>query len=271
MRFGDAIRWIGYRVDRTRVLPGEAFGVTLYWQGLRPMTANYSAFVKLYARGGALAAGLDTYPGGGMWQTTRWAPGEIIADHYQLRLSDGLSTPAALRMDVGFWDFETRQYLDTFDAAGQPTGRQRYEAAGLAERAAGSGQPAQGQRLSHAAPVSQTIEQRDGRLLVATRWLATEDFGEAFTIFMHLVGPDGTLIAQADGPAAGGEFPVQWWRAGDMIDDARAIDLPAGLPPGQYQIKFGFYRPGDGWRLPATDARGQPLPDAALVADVALR
>ena len=130
MRFGDGIRWIGYRVDSNRVEAGGEFGVTLYWQGLQPMPADYSAFVKLYGRGDAQVANLDTYPGGGMWQTTRWAPGEVITDHYRLRITDTLTLPSVLHMDVGFWNYETKEFLPAFDAAGQPISRQRYEVAG---------------------------------------------------------------------------------------------------------------------------------------------
>ena len=49
LRFGDAIRWIGYRVESTRVQPGDTLIVTLYWQGLRSMSVNYSTGIRLFA------------------------------------------------------------------------------------------------------------------------------------------------------------------------------------------------------------------------------
>ena len=275
MRFGDsaneaAIRWIGYRVEDTRIEPGGELAVTLYWQGLKPIAANDSAFIKLYGRDGALAAMLDTYPGGGMWQTTRWVPGEIIADRYRLRVSDTLSVPTVLRMDAGFWNFDTKVFLPAFDGAGQAIGRQRYEVAGANQITEPRTQKPDGPYLSHAAPISLTAQQEAGKLQVTTRWLATQDFGEEFTIFMHLVDANGEQVGQADGPAMNGDFPIRWWRQGDLIDDQRAIDLPDGLPPGQYRLEYGFYRPTDGMRLPAFDATDQPLPDAMLVTEISI-
>ncbi len=271
VRFGDSIRWIGYRVERDRLQPGGEFAVTLYWQGLRPMAANDSAFIRLHGRNNELVALLDTYPGGGMWQTTRWTPGEIVVDRYRLRISDTLSLPAVLRMDVGFWNFDTKAFLPAYDGAGQPIGRPRYEVAGVygsSQKSVVSSQKAEGARLSHAMPISLTAQQEGRQLHVTTRWLATQDFIEEFTIFMHLVDDSGELIGQADGPADNNNFPIRWWRQGDMVDDERAIDLPDGLAPGVYRLEYGFYRPSDGMRLPAFDAQGRPIEDAALRTEV---
>ncbi len=271
VRFGDSIRWIGYTAEQTRIEPGGEFVVTLYWQGLKPIGTNDSAFIRLYGRNNQQVALLDTYPGGGMWQTTRWIPGEIIVDRYRLRISDTLSMPAVLRMDVGFWNFDTKVFLPAYDGAGQPIGRPRYEVAGISsQKSAVSSQKMKGPHLSHAMPISLTARQEGRQVRVTTRWLATQDFIEEFTIFMHLVDDVGRLIAQADGPADNGNFPIRWWRQGDLVDDERTIHLPDGLAPGLYRLEYGFYRPGDGLRLPAFDAQGRPIQDAALRAEITI-
>lgn len=273
IRFGDAIRWIGYSVERARIAPGDEFIVTLYWQGLRLMQTNNSAFIRLYGRDNALAALLDTYPGGGMWQTTRWTPGEIIVDRYRLRVSEALSLPAVLRMDVGFWNFDTKVFLPAYDGAGQPIGRPRHDVAGVVSQTQHSAlatQHAAAPRLSHATPISLTTRQEGRQLQVTTRWLATQNFIEDFTIFMHLVDDAGALVAQADGPADNNNFPIRWWQQGDVVDDERIINLPDGLTAGRYRLEYGFYRPADGMRLPAFDAQGRPIPDAALRTEIRL-
>jgi hypothetical protein len=45
--------------------------------------------------------------------------------------------------------------------------------------------------------------------------------------------------------------------------DRHRIPLPEGLPPGDYHIGVGFYDPER--RLPAWDADGRPLPEAAAI------
>ena len=51
----------------------------------------------------------------------------------------------------------------------------------------------------------------------------------------------------------------------NTIDDEHPIDVPADLPPGQYQVEIGVYDPNTGARLPVTDAAGQVQGDAILL------
>jgi hypothetical protein len=59
-----------------------------------------------------------------------------------------------------------------------------------------------------------------------------------------------------------GEYPTDWWEAGETIADEHALDLRA-LPPGRYRLLIGMYRLDTGERLPAYGADG-PLPDYAI-------
>jgi hypothetical protein len=271
----DDIRWIGYGVNTpdARVAPGDVLDITLYWQALRPLERNYSAFIRLYGRGDAPMHALDTYPGGGMAQTTLWQPGEIIADRYRLRVEDTVTAtrmlPTVLRLDAGFWDFTTKQFLDTRDGAGQPTGRQRYEVASLNVPARAGAEAVA--RLAQAEVTrAEAIAARDA-ITLSVDWRATANFDEDYTTFVQLFDAFGAkLDPQADGRALGGRFAPRWWRAGDVIPgDEYVIPLPADLPPGEYTVKFGLYK-ADGTRMPAFDADGQPIPDAAISVPVTL-
>ncbi len=276
LRFGDSIRWIGYRTESTRIQPGGVFIVTLYWQGLKPMRTNYSAFIRLYGRNDTEAFLLDTYPGGGMWQTARWQPGGIIADRYQLRVPVTLTNtnlmPTALWMDVGFWNLQSKQFLPTFDGAGNPSGRQRYEVGDMAPLPAQS-RPTdmKAPHLSLAIPAVTGVTQVGSQLTVTVTWRATADFTDDYTVFMHLYNAGGEKVAQADGRAANGNFSARWWRAGDVVVDPHTFELPPDLPKGDYTVHYGLYRPGDGARMPAFDAQGHPINDAALIRPVTIR
>ncbi|MCS7057086.1 MAG: glycosyltransferase family 39 protein [Thermoflexales bacterium] len=268
--FEDKIRYLGFRVHnpRQRVAPGDLLDLTLYWQALRPLDRNYSAFVRVYAKGDRLLHVLDTYPGGGMWQTTLWRPGEIVADRYRLRIADNVTgtqlAPSTLWLDVGFWDFTTQRFLPTFDPAGRPTGRQRYEAASL-----NLVRPAPNFRMKvrfeKAALTAVRAEQTGRDVTLSLDWLVTDDFTEDYTTFVHLFDAGGNKMPpQADARAKGGDFAPRWWRAGDLIlNDTYTINLPDDFPPGTYTIKFGLYNAA-GARMPAYDENGQALPDAAL-------
>jgi hypothetical protein len=275
--FDDKIRWIGFRVNtpKERVQPGDVLDLTLYWQGLKPMGKNYSAFLRLFGRDDTEVYVLDTYPGSGMWQTTRWQPGEIIADRYRLRIADTITnatlTPTVLRLDVGFWDFGAKAFMQTFDPAGNATGRQRYEVAGMnapVQPIKPNTAPLK-QRLEKASVSNVRVAQKGRKLKFLVDWLVTDDMVEDYTTFVQLFDVNGQKMQpQGDARALNGDFAPRWWRKGDVIaDDIYTIDLSPDFPPGEYTLKFGLYK-ADGARMPAFDAKGQPIDDAALSVNV---
>ncbi len=273
LRYGDAILWVGYSVDTPRVRPGDEFGLTLYWKALRSMHTNYSAFIRLYGRTDKELYLLDTYPGGGMYQTSLWQPGQLIADHYRLRIADTVTLeqqlPTALLLDVGFWNLQTRQFMPTSKPDGTPTGRQRYEVGALAWPGAS---PSLHYPALSLAQVQQTQTSQVGNTLTFTiTWVATADFTEDYTVFVHLLNSEGQKVAQADGRAADNHFSSLWWRKGDVVVDPHTLLLPKNLPKGEYMINFGLYIPADGSRMPAFDAQGQVIGDATLSIPVTIR
>jgi 4-amino-4-deoxy-L-arabinose transferase-like glycosyltransferase len=286
LRYGDAggpaLRWIGFEARPARVKDGERLSLTLYWQGLRRMDANFSVAVKLFGAGAisdtVQAGGIDMTPGRGMLQTSRWTPGEIIVEKLELPIepSAGLPDLAELALDVSWYDFDVdarrQTLLKTYDGAGRETGRQRYAATGYAARPP-TAIPETKQWLTHVRVGDTLSVTQTGRALrIATTWYVTRDFSEDMTVFMQVADGRGQQVAQSDGPPSGGRFPTRWWRAGDVIVDTRDISLPDGLAPGAYTLRFGLYRPGgDFARMPAFSAPGSALPDSALRAEVTVR
>jgi hypothetical protein len=268
--FEDKIRWIGYRVDspNQRIRPGDTLDVTLYWQGLRPLDTNYSAFIRLMGRGDVPLALLDTYPGGGMWQTTLWHAGDIVADRYRIRIEDTITstqiTPTVLRLDVGFWDFKTKQFLETRDGLGNVTGRQTYEAASL-NTARPAPNFALAERFENAKLTAARAEQTSNGVMLTLDWLVTQDFTQDYTTFVQLFDASGKqLPMQGDARAVNGDFSPRWWRVGDLVlNDIYTVPLPADIASGTYTIKFGLYNK-DGVRMPVFDAQGQRMAEDAL-------
>ena len=62
-----------------------------------------------------------------------------------------------------------------------------------------------------------------------------------YQIFTHLVAADGTLIAQADHIAGADSYPTSLWRPGNLLYNRFEIPVPAGTPPGEYQVVIGLY------------------------------
>jgi mannosyltransferase len=78
-------------------------------------------------------------------------------------------------------------------------------------------------------------------------------------IFVHIVDDTGEIVAQADGPPLNGFRPTSSWRQEEALVDEWGIWLPPELPPGEYDIYLGLYRPDTEERLPVfQDGVAQP-------------
>ena len=88
------------------------------------------------------------------------------------------------------------------------------------------------------------------------------------SVFIHLVGPDGQIVAQTDSGPAGGSRPTSGWQSGETIVDRHGLLLPASVAPGEYQLRLGLYLPSSGARLPAVGPAGKELGDSMLLSRI---
>lgn len=77
---------------------------------------------------------------------------------------------------------------------------------------------------------------------VTLYWLALRETAQDYKTFVHLLGPDGAVIAQHDGDPVGGYTPTTRWRPGQIIIDRHVIELPVALAPGVYDLRAGMYQ-----------------------------
>jgi hypothetical protein len=102
-----------------------------------------------------------------------------------------------------------------------------------------------------------------GHVSLALYWQALHPVAEDYTIFVHLLGPDGELLAQHDAPPVGGLYPTSQWVAGDVFTHQVLLHIPDDAPPGQYDLLVGMYTYPDLTRLPVTG--DQPYAQDGLV------
>jgi hypothetical protein len=108
------------------------------------------------------------------------------------------------------------------------------------------------------------------RLLIT--WQALQPLAHDYKLFVHLLSPDGAVIAQVDpiaGAAAdpddpGADYPASRWDPGRLVVTDVPITLSATAPPGAYRIAFGLYDGQTLERLPVDGVEG-----GALVVDMA--
>jgi hypothetical protein len=84
--------------------------------------------------------------------------------------------------------------------------------------------------------------------------------------FVHLLGPDGQLVAQQDTVPCQGACPAPSWLPGEVLLDPVALALPADLPAGDYALAVGWYdAAAPAQRLPISTTQGQALAEDLFV------
>ena len=81
---------------------------------------------------------------------------------------------------------------------------------------------------------------RPGEIVPVTlAWQARTAPGQAYTLFVHLIGPDGALWGQHDRPPA--PITTDRWQPGMRLVDIYGPTLRLDAPPGRYQVLVGWY------------------------------
>jgi hypothetical protein len=111
---------------------------------------------------------------------------------------------------------------------------------------------------------------RSGDTVHITLYLqGLEEMDEDYTVFVHLLGPadletDSTLWGQDDSEPCRASYPTSTWTRGEIVRDEFRVVIPPDSPPGDYQLKVGFYLLETMIQLPAVDAAGLAIPDNAV-------
>jgi hypothetical protein len=91
-------------------------------------------------------------------------------------------------------------------------------------------------------------------------WRAEAESAVSYRVFLHLIGPDGQIVAQSDGEPAHWGRPTTGWLPGEIVVDERVLSLPDAPPAGEYRLLAGLYDPASGQRLTTPDGA-----DAVLI------
>jgi 4-amino-4-deoxy-L-arabinose transferase-like glycosyltransferase len=269
--YDGTMRLIGYQLHTPLVRPAEAVQLTLFWQILRPSPLDYSLFVHLLGRshnhGREVIGQIDTYPGGGAWPTTLLAPGDVVADTYQITVrpeAEFGQAPTRLQIVAGIYDFNEpgRPGRPALNAAGQPVD----PIIGWAKLI--PWQWPEPERLVEPVNFSEKAQLLNyhiaaDRQSVTLTWQAVASFEADYTVFLQVWQANSNEYETGfDGPPVQNNYPTSLWAPGEIIIDTHPLDL-THLPPGEYKLLAGLYHPTTGERLPASGLAG-PLPDFAV-------
>ncbi len=273
--FGDQIRLAGYALSTDRPQPGQEVTLQLFWQAIRP-EHNYTVFIHVVGADGQGLTQIDGEPLLGLYgMSTHWPRDRAVTDQRTLRLPAD-TPPGRYRLQVGLYDAanpddsqlalvesgETSLTLDYLKVAvpEPPQPPQLVAEGNLGGRV---------RLVGYDAPQPlQVVAGSDLPLTLTWECLATME--ENYTVFVHLAGNDGLPVAQADGQPVGGFYPTRFWDVGEWLADPYRLQVPADVPPGEYELRVGIYLLATRERLPLLRADGQVAGDSVSLGRVAV-
>ncbi len=229
---------LGSNLDRAEGTPGDPLLVTLFWSTL----AQSSAELRLVSEAGEVGASWPvTFPNysDGTWrsQLLLRLPVSLGDGRYQWQLA----FPNGLSVKWGELIITAPERLLTMPDVETAVNVTLSEQATLVGFS-----------------LDDTALKAGERLDLELVWRAEMEMSESYRVFVHVLGEDGRIVAQADGLPANWTRPTTGWLPGEFIRDSHSLTLPPSLPPGDYTLVTGLYLPNSS-RLQQEDGRDNIL------------
>ena len=242
------LKLLGLSLDRTEAAPGDPFLITLLWLATERPATDLTVRLTLLTADGAPAATFDLPPTLESHPTTTWQAGDLWRGQHALHL------PAALDDGDYTWQLTLLPIDQSFHL---PSGihitapphtftpplvdvETEARLGELATLVGATIQP-QTQNLTPGTPLTVTLV-----------WRAEAETHTSYHVFLHLLAPDDTLVAQSDSIPAQWARPTTGWLSGEYITDVHVLTLPAEASSGPHSLSAGLYDPSGG-RLSRAD------------------
>jgi hypothetical protein len=273
--FDGKIELLGAEVDRVAAQPGDPIEVTLVWRALQPIDTSYVEFVHFIDDRGIMVAQRDTWPGRGMYPTTLWQPGEVIADSLVLHLPDGAYAPNAATLRVGLYEQEGPR-LDATDAGGQIVEDNAAPIGSLQIEPRPGAYP-NSMRVNFDNQVELLGYEMSPRsilpgeaITVTLVWRATAPFTEDYSVFLNALRPNQRKSSEDSSKPLRDTFSTKNWAVGEVITDVRVLQFPPTAKPGELDVEVGWFLPG-GDRLPILAGDGREVDSRQLLSKIRIR
>jgi hypothetical protein len=293
--FGDEIRLLGFdlldasRREQVEDVRRGQMAVRLYWQALRPIERELRLYPFFLNPQREVIEDTEQRPLiAQLWYPpSQWQPGEtLVTETMPWQLGDEWSLAVGVLAGDDWSDWSQRLKANVVEAPSPP---RRFEASTwvrlgsfeqqgrrLVEIAPGEPdmQPSNlvqadldGKMALHGYDLSPGVGEAEGELEVTLYWRALAPMDRDYTVFVHLVGPDGQMVAQHDGgPWWEVSLPTSTWGPGEELRDQHRLSLPPDLAPGTYSLRVGAYYWETLERLPLME-NDAPLGDYVELGD----
>jgi 4-amino-4-deoxy-L-arabinose transferase-like glycosyltransferase len=229
----DGLALLGAELDRSVLSPGESLFVTLRWQATRSSLPDYRPRLALIQASRELDT-VESAPALGRYPTNLWQAQEQVVEHRRLKapptiapgVADVVLTLGSSRMTLGQVDLDTGAHLFTPPTIAHPLDIRFDQAALLI------GYDLPSQEFTSAQPITITLY-----------WQALENASDVdYTVFTHILGPDGHLVGQHDSPPVQGARPTLGWIPDEIIVDRHPMVFREPYA-GSARVEVGLYNP----------------------------
>jgi hypothetical protein len=107
-----------------------------------------------------------------------------------------------------------------------------------------------------------------GVVTVDLLWLKSKRLDGHYLIGLRLTDQAGRTWGQRDSEPMAGLSPFSAWQEGEQMLDHHGLLVPAGTPPGDYQLRLGVYRATDEQELTVLDENSIPQGTEAVLGAV---
>ncbi len=273
--FDGKIELLGAEVDRAAARPGDPIKVTLYWRALQPLDRSYVEFIHLVDEQGIVVAQRDTWPGRGMYPTTLWQPGEVIADPLYLHIPDGSYAPDNADLQVGLYEQDGPR-LAAIDAQGL-TIADNAPSIGLLKIDPRPGEYPNSMLVDFGNQVDLLGYELSPRsilpgeaITVTLYWRAAAPFTGDYRVFLNALRPNQRISAQDSSKPIRNTFSTRNWPVGQVITDVRVLQFPSTAKPGELDVEVGWFLPKAG-RLRVLAEDGHIVDSRTLLSRIRIR
>jgi|GEM_PF-6637036 len=243
----DGGRLTGYLAPQ-QIRPGTNLTVEVAWQVGQPDSRPYreSVFAHLVDDRGQSITSEDFAP----LPTVTWYSGQTILNVFRLRVP-ARASPGRYWIDFGRYrrpGIQPVRFLAPGGAVGPTSIRLGPLAVPPVQRITADLTPARAVFGGQIRLVGWRVRSSPGHLTVDVLWGALRPPASDYTVFVHLLAPNGDIVAQQDAQPLNGQFPTSTWETGNQILDS--IDLSLGdLPQSNYRVVLGLYTLSTGQRV----------------------
>ena len=265
VKFGDELLLIGYTIDPPTV--ADKVVVSLYWFRLQESEEDYSATLKLMNASDQVWGQQQGRPGWDSYPTFQWARGEVVEDIREIPILPG-TPPGQYMIELSLYDIRQEKWLAANVPSDLLLGPVDIPRSELAPEDLDMQHRLDADFDAKVRLLGYNIESgfhTGDNVHLTLFWQALQSMDVSYTVFCHLIGPEGQMWAQKDNPPAAGYYPTNTWTEGEIVRDQYDLRIPADAPVGGHSLHIGLYVPDTGERLPVVNPEGERVADHVTI------